>query len=192
MILLLILTALAGQPPETVAKKTIMVNDGPQEIYIENATIVDKRKVLNNEHVDFVITGAAAQYVNNYFKHDYEPIVFDNTSNIYSHDCDYEEDSYKCSVENEHWLVKTNIYLDDDVLGVSMKIYNYNGVLKASSSTNELVKTECRTPPRRRLPHPTQGSAPYDPPEQCKEVYPNLLSKNVRQAIKILFSNVRP
>ena len=42
MILLMILTALAGEPPETVAKKTVVVNDGPQEIYIENATIVDK------------------------------------------------------------------------------------------------------------------------------------------------------
>ena len=90
MILLLMLTALAGEPPETVAKKTITVDDGPQEIYIENATIVDKRGVLNNEHVNFVISGAAAQYVNNFFKHDYEPIVFDKTSNIYAEDCDYE------------------------------------------------------------------------------------------------------
>ena len=192
MILLMMLTALANEPSVTVAKTTISVEDGPQEIYIEDATIVDKREVLNNEHVNFVISGAAAQYADNFLKHDYEPIVFDKTSNIYAEDCDYEKNSYKCSVENEHWLVKTNVYLDNDVLGISMKIYDYNGVLKASSSTNELVRTECRNPPRRRLPHPTQGSAPYDPPEQCKEVYPNLLSKNVRQSIKILFSNVRP
>ena len=192
MILLMMLTALAGEPTETVAKETIVVNDGPQEIYIEDATIVDKRGVLNNEHIDFVISGAAAQYVNNFFKHDYEPIVFDKTSNIYSEDCDYEKSGYKCSVENEHWIVKTNVFLDNDVLGIAMKIYDYNGTLKASASSNELVTTQCRTPPRRRLPHPTQGSAPYDPPEQCKEVYPNLLSKNVRQTIKILFSNVRP
>ena len=43
MILLMMLTALAGEPTETVAKETIVVNDGPQEIYIEDATIVDKK-----------------------------------------------------------------------------------------------------------------------------------------------------
>ena len=134
----------------------------------------------------------AAQYAHHYFPTDVEPVIFDDLSNLYAKDCDYQTSTYECSLNNDHWYVMTNIHLTKEMLGVSMKIYDNYGKLRAASSTTEVVKTECRTPPRRRVPHPTQGSVPYDPPEECKEVYPRLLSKSLRQSIKILFSNIRP
>jgi hypothetical protein len=194
MILLLILSALAGEgPPVTVSPETIVVENRPEEIYIDDAVIIDETKKLNNDNIDSVITGAAAQYAHHYFNvGNYEPFIFDKYGNEYSEDCDYKRNSYECSRENDHWIVKTNIHLTDEVLTISMRIYDPNGRLRASSSNNEIIRTVCRQPPRRRVPHPTQGSAPYDPPEQCKEVNPRLLSPSLRQSIKILFSNVRP
>ena len=192
MILLLILNALAGQPPESVAKEPVIVENKPPEVYIDGALIVDETSVLNQAHVDSVISGLAAQYAHHYFPTDLEPIIFDDFSNSYAEDCNYQLNTYECSLNNDHWTVMTNIHMTKEVLGVSMKIYDNYGKLRAASATNLVVKTECRRPPRRRIPHPTQGSAPYDPPEECKEVYPRLLSKSLSQSIKILFSNIRP
>ena len=146
MILLLMLTALAGQPPETVAKETIIVEDKPPEVYIDSAIIVDETRVLNETHTNSIISGMAAQYAHHYFPTDLEPVIFDDLSNLYAKDCDYQASTYECSLNNDHWYVMTNIHLTKEMLGVSMKIYDNYGKLRAASSTTEVVKTECRTP----------------------------------------------
>lgn len=194
MILLLALVALAGEGlPVTVSSETMVVEDTPEEIYVHDASISDEVNKINDETINTIIAGAAAQYAHHYFNVDsYEPFVFDKYSNTYSDECDYVEESYKCSRVNEHWLLSTNIHLSDEVLTVAMRIYDPAGRLRASSSNNVVIETVCRTPPRRRVPHPTQGSVPYDPPEQCKEVNPKLLTSSLRQSMKILLSNVRP
>lgn len=186
------LTALAGQPPETVAKETIIVEKSPPKVYVNKALIVDETSVLNQVHVDSVLSGVAAQHAHNYFPTELEPIIFDDFNNHYAEDCNYELNTYDCSLNNDHWTIMTNIHLTKEVLGVSLKIYDNYGKLRAASSMNSVVSTKCRRPPRRRLPHPIQGSAPYDPPEECKEEYPRLLSKTLSQAIKILYTNIRP
>tara|TARA_B100000963_G_C22613159_1_gene665909 strand:- start:1437 stop:2018 length:582 start_codon:yes stop_codon:yes gene_type:complete len=193
MFLLLSLLSLAGEPPATVAKETIIVEDAPEEIYIDDATIDDKTGRLSPAVINAIISGAAAQYAHHYFNVDnYEPFIFDKSSNEYEEDCDYEKNAQACSRESEHWIVKTHIQLTDEVLNVVMKIYDPTGRLRASSANTEIIKTVCRQPPRRRVPHPTQGSVAFDPPEECKEVNPRLVSPSLRQSIKILLSNVRP
>ena len=192
MILLLMLTALAGEPPPTMAKETIIVENKPPEVYVDSAIIVDETRVLSETHTNSIISGMAAQYAHHYFPTEMEPVIFDDMSNSYAQDCDYQSSTYECSLNNDHWYVMTNIHLTKETLGISMKVYDNYGKLRAATATTNIVKTECRTPPRRRVPHPTQGSVPYEPPEECKEVYPRLLSKSLRQSIKILFSNIRP
>ena len=194
MILLLALVALAGEGlPVTVSPETMVVEDIPEEIYVHDASISDEVNKINKETVNTIIVGTAVQYAHHYFNVDsFEPFVFDKYSNTNSSECDYTEDLYECSKVYEHWLISTNIHLSDEVLTVAMRIYDPTGRLRAASSNNVVIKTVCRTPPRRRVPHPTQGSVPYDPPEECKEVNPKLLTPFLRQTMKILLSNVRP
>lgn len=195
MILMTMLTALAGAPgPTTVtkAKETIIVENEPEEIYVDEVSLDDRTGKLKDSVVNTIVAGAIAQYAHHYFSiGDYEPIVLDQYSAL-DEECSYSKDPFLCTRENDQWIVKTDVSLTNDMLSISMRIYDPSGRLRASSADNKVMQTVCRQPPRRRVPHPTQGSVPYDPPEKCKDVNPRLLSSTLRQSTKILLSNVRP
>ena len=195
MILLTMLTALAGAPGPgmvTNAKETVIVDNEPEEIYVADVVLDDKTGKIKNEVVNTLVAGAIAQYAHHYFSiGDYEPIVLDKYSPL-DEECEYSKDPFLCTRDNDQWIVTTNVHMTNDMLTISMRIYDPSGRLRASSADNKVIQTICRQPPRRRVPHPTQGSVPYDPPEECKDVNPRLLSSTLRQSTKILLSNVRP
>ena len=195
MILLTMLTALAGAPGPgmvTKAKETVIVDNEPEEIYVDDVTLDDKTGKIKNEVVNTIVAGAIAQYAHHYFSiGDYEPIVLDKYSAL-DEECKYSKDPFLCTRDNDQWIVKTDVQMTTDLLTISMRIYDPSGRLRASSADNVVIRTVCRQPPRRRVPHPTMGSVPYDPPEECKDVNPRLLSSTLRQSTKVLLSNVRP
>jgi len=139
-----------------IANETIVVEARRNMvIYVEEPIIDNSSKKINANFNDDSIVG----YVNSHARlgvvknkvGTYEPVTM-HTERIevysletikYAYDeCDYRRDSLACAVHNDHYLVRTNISINDREIVVRMTLYNSDALIvnTASHTSREVVK----------------------------------------------------
>tara|TARA_R110001592_G_scaffold73536_1_gene224325 strand:- start:1943 stop:2680 length:738 start_codon:yes stop_codon:yes gene_type:complete len=124
-------------------------------IYVEDPIIDNVSKKISNDINDASIAG----YVNSHSRLGkvknqrgaYEPVtmhterieVYDaNTINYAYEDCNYKKDALACAVKNDHYLVRTNISINDHEVVVRMTLYDSSALIVNTSSngSKEVVR----------------------------------------------------
>ena len=155
--LYLILTFFAlGQEPELVANETIIVESRRNMvIYVEEPVIDNSSENISSSFDRASIAGyinahAMLGTVKNKFG-TYEPVamhterieVYSSETIKYAYDeCNYKRDALACAVKNDHYLVRTNININDREVVVRMTLYDSRALIinSSSHSSREIVK----------------------------------------------------
>ena len=148
--------ALAGDPADEKVGATIVVEARRNMVvYVEKPTIDNVSEKISDSINDASIVG----YVNSHARLGkvknamgiYEPVmmhterveVYDSSTINYAYeDCNYQRDAIKCAVQNDHYVVRTNISINDHEIVVRMTLYDSNALIvnTSSNSSREIVK----------------------------------------------------
>jgi len=149
----------AGEPAllnnEKVGATIIVEARRNMVIYVEDPIINNASEKISDDMNDASITG----YVNSHSRlgkvknqrGTYEPVtmhterieVYDsNTINYAYEDCNYKKDALACAVKNDHYLVRTNISINDHEIVVRMTLYDSSALIVNTSSngSKEVVR----------------------------------------------------
>jgi len=140
---------------ENVGETIIVEARRNMVIYVEDPIIDNVSKKISDDINDASIVG----YINSHSRLGkvknqrgiYEPVtmhterieVYDpNTINYAYEDCNYKKDALACAVKNDHYLVRTNISINDHEIVVRMTLYNSSALIVNTSSngSKEVVK----------------------------------------------------
>lgn len=111
--------------------------------------------------------------------------------------CDYNQ-PLKCGVENMHWVLITDIFTTEDTATIILKMYDENGVLLASTNKTSLAVEVCReqttttTITQKGGRGQSQTEIIESKPDKCIFLRPNVLDRDLKQAVTILFASIRP
>ena len=143
-------------PNEVKVDETIIVEARRNMVvYVDEPTIMNSSEKISSEFNTDSIIG----YVNSHARlgkvknsrGTYEPVTMhtdrvevyniDTIEYAYS-DCNYKRDPMTCSIQNDHYLVKTNISINDQEIIVRMTLFDSNALIVNSSSysSREIVK----------------------------------------------------
>ena len=148
----------AGNPlsGNEIANETIVVEARRNMvIYVEEPVIDNSSEIISSSFDKDSIAGyinshAMLGTVKNEFG-TYEPVamhtdrieVYSSETVKYAYDeCNYKRDALACAVKNDHYLVRTNININDREVVVRMTLYNSRALIVNSSShsSREIVK----------------------------------------------------
>ena len=124
-------------------------------IYVEEPTIDNVSEKISDSINDDSIVG----YINSHARLGkvktamgiYEPVtmhtdkieVYDSTTIKYAYeDCNYKRDAIRCAVQNDHYVVRTNISINDHEIVVRMTLYDSSALIvnTSSNSSREIVR----------------------------------------------------
>lgn len=111
--------------------------------------------------------------------------------------CDYNK-PLQCGVENMHWVLITDIFTTEDTATIILKMYDENGVLLASTNKTSKSVEVCReqttttTITRQGIRGQSQTEIIENKPDKCIFLRPNVLDRDLKQAVTILFASIRP
>ena len=111
--------------------------------------------------------------------------------------CDYNE-PLKCSIENIHWVLITDIYTSENFATIIMKLYDENAQLIATTTKSSYSVEQCReqvttTNINQSTPMGQSRTVIVEQkPDKCILLHPRILDKDLKQAVTILFASIRP
>ena len=169
-----------------------------REIYVAPPTIHDENLQDFQPYLNSLVVSAAqankhwvkrskrADYVTIHDKHTIE-VIQDTT-------CNYNR-PLKCSVENMHWLLVTDIFTTPKFATIVVKLYDENAELIASSSKSSYSIKECKeqitTTTISEQGAPTRKIT-QKKPDECTILNPDILSSDIERAITIMFASIHP
>ena len=169
-----------------------------KEIYVAPPTIHDPVLGEFQPYLNSLLVSAAqtnkhwvtkshkAKKVNVYDKHTIE-FIQDTV-------CDYSR-PLKCSTENLHWVMITDIFVTPNFATIVLKMYDEEAQLIASASKSSYSIEKCRD--QTTTTTISRGGAPpteitEKKPDVCKVLDPKILSSDIKQAVTILFASIHP
>ena len=111
--------------------------------------------------------------------------------------CDYRR-PLVCGKENQHWVMITDIFTTNDFATVVIKLYDEDTNLIASTSrstyslekcTPQIKETQIRS---QGLLGPTNTNMVEKFPDKCVMLEPKILTKDIHQAVAIMFASIHP
>tara|TARA_Y100000593_G_C4310462_1_gene338092 strand:+ start:660 stop:1238 length:579 start_codon:yes stop_codon:yes gene_type:complete len=169
-----------------------------KEIYVAPPTINDPSLSEMQDYVTSLVVAAVG--TNSHWVrrqgHGDSVLIYDKYTIGLQKDtvCDYNE-PLKCGVENYHWVLITDIAVNDNFAMIIMKLYNENTQLIASTSKASYSVEKCKNPVKTTTVK--KGNQPAMEivevfPEKCKILKPVILDKDIKSAATILFASVHP
>ena len=180
----------------------IMLANGQEEvkkeIYIAPPTIHDETLREYQPYLTSLLVSAAqsnkhwvkrthgATKVNIYDKHTIEHAL-DTV-------CDYSL-PLKCSAENMHWALVTDIFVTPNFATIVVKMYDDDTQLIASASKSSYSIEKCKEQTTTTIIAPV-GRQPTEitekKPDKCTILNPKILASDIKQVITILFASIHP
>ena len=120
----------------------------------------------------------------------------DNIHLINHNKCDYNKDARKCSIENSHWYLKANLFVEDLRASLLMQMYDENGMEISSSSVPlygyiELIPQYKKTTIKENsIFGPSQREILEQYPPKRLKHQPKVDGKQVSQAIMRLYLGI--
>ena len=138
----------------------------------------------SNKH--WVIRTHKTNKVNIYDKHTIE-FIQDTV-------CDY-NNPLKCSSENIHWAMITDIFVTPNFATIVLKLYDEDAQLIASASKSSYSVEKCKEQTTSTTISQS-GRPPTEiiekKPDICTMLDPKILSSDIKQAVTILFASIHP
>lgn len=108
--------------------------------------------------------------------------------------CNYQK-PIKCSDENMHWVMITDVFVTTHFATVVVKLYDEDALLIASASKSSYSVEQCK-----EQVTTTTISQPGQPPAQITEKKPDkcnilnakILAKDIKQVVTIMFASIHP
>lgn len=169
-----------------------------KEIYVAPPTIHDPVLEEFQPYLNSLLVSAAqtnkhwvtrthkTDKVNVYDKHTIE-LIQDTV-------CDY-DNPLRCSTENIHWVMITDIFVTPNFATIVLKMYDEEAQLIASSSKSSYSVEKCKE----QVTSTTISQAGRPPteitekkPDICTVLDPKILSSDIKQAVTILFASIHP
>ena len=108
--------------------------------------------------------------------------------------CDYES-PLKCSSENMHWAMVTDIFVTPNFATIVVKMYDEDTTLIASASKSSYSVERCKdqtTTTTVKVPGRPTTEITEKKPDKCTILNPKILSKDIKQAVTIMFASIHP
>ena len=101
----------------------------------------------------------------------------------------------KCSVENMHWAMITDIFVTKNFATIVVKLYDEEAKLIASASKSSYSVEQCKSQTKKTTVTPL-GRPPTEiieeNPPKCTVLNPKILASDIKQAVTILFASIHP
>ena len=117
----------------------IVKQDGKQIKEYDYAPVIFSKMVLNKKTANY------------YYDANIDAIYDTDTITVIDSHCNYKKKPFKCSDDNDHWVLKTNIQITYTKAYISMTLFNEDLIPVASSTVSKRLK-------RQVIPHKTQSS----------------------------------
>ncbi len=108
--------------------------------------------------------------------------------------CDYDK-PLVCSSENMHWAMVTDIFVTPNFATIVVKMYDEETTLIASASKSSYSVEKCKdqtTTTTIKSPGRPPTEITEKKPDKCTVVNPKILSKDIKQAVTIMFASIHP
>ncbi len=173
-----------------------------EKIYVAPPTIHDEILEDYQQYINSLLVSSAnvnthwvkrqRQEIENVFIYDKHTIEYalDTT-------CNYNR-PLRCGNENRHWVMVTDIFTTTNFATVVVKLYDENTQLIASSSKSSYSIEDCKPQVKETN---VKSNGPFGQtnteiieksPDKCKMLKPSVLSKDIKQAVTILFASIHP
>ena len=128
-----------------------------------------------------------------------EAIVMDKhtVETILDTTCNYNR-PLKCGSENYHWVMITDMFTTENFATIIIKLYDENTNLIASTSKTSYSIEKCK-PQVKQTNVKSQGllgernsQITETLPDKCVTIEPRILSKDIHQAVTIMFASIHP
>ena len=169
-----------------------------KEIYVAPPTINDPELNEIRDYINSLLvvsTGTNSHWVRRQGYGD-KVSIYDKYTIEYEKDtiCNYDK-PLECGRENLHWVLITDISISDNFAMITLKLYDENTQLIASSSKASYSIEKCKQPVKTTTIS-QNGRPPTEIveklPEKCKNFKPIILDKDIKQAVAILFASIHP
>ena len=153
---LMIQSLYAGEPGNVKVDDTLVVESRMNMVVYVEEPVIDNISKKISSHIN---NGSIVGYVSSHarlgkVKNErgiYEPVtmhtdtveVYDITTIKYAYEeCDYISDALLCAIQNDHYLVRTNISISDHEIIVRMTLYSSTALIvnTASYSSRSVIK----------------------------------------------------
>ena len=139
--LLCSLLSKAGEPPaEKYNMEIEVVGNRYKEIYIAPPIVKqDGKDITNYDYASIVFAKMVLHQksANYYFDAKIEGIYNLDTISMISDECNYRDQPYFCSNQNNHWVLKTDIQITDQRAFIAMVLFDENMVPAASATVSK-------------------------------------------------------
>lgn len=190
-ILFFLSTAIASDPQMEITVHGKKHN----EVYMQETHIVCKNGCTFNNSTEAIFV-AANQHHNLWLRNGKISAIYnENTVGFTYPECDFKKETMKCVNENNLWLLKSSITLDEERATLSLTLLDSTGVLIGQASYVRHKKTkviEHTTIVRQEDPHgmkPTVEVTQIDP--EIIDIPPMIFDKDIHQAMIMLYDSVR-
>jgi hypothetical protein len=172
-----------------------------KKIFVAPPTLHDENLQQFQPYLNSLLVSAAS--VNTHWvKRSYrgsEVFVYDKHTIEYALDttCDYHK-PLQCGSENQHWVLVTDIFTTKNFATIVVKLYDENIQLISSTSKSSYSMEQCspqvkQTNVKQQGPMGQSNTEIVEKlPDKCIIIQPSILSKDVKQAISILFASIPP
>ena len=152
LLFLLSLFSIAGEPQHDMSIKVI--GKQSNDIYIAPPIVKqDGKEVTQYDYAPVVFSKMvlSKKTANYYYDANIDVIYSHDTISVIGSKYNYKKKPFKCSDENDHWILKTDIQITYTKAYISMTLFNEDLVPIASSTVSKRLKREV-------IPHKTRSS----------------------------------
>lgn len=184
---------------------SLMLAAGPikekEEIYVAPPTIHDESLESYQQYITSLIVSSAN--TNTHWvkrsKRAEDVFIYDKHTIGYALDttCNYNR-PLKCAAENYHWVLITDIFTTESFATIVVKLYDADMQLIASASKSSYSVEKCKPQVKETQVDQTTmlGESKTEIveklPDKCVTLKPNILDKDIKQAVTILFASIHP
>ncbi len=129
LILLSILFAFAGSPPEIVVSDT-----KHEEIYFQKPAVICEQPCHFEQDTSMIFVEANRKHRSWLRKKEIKAIYNDQTVQFNYPDCDFRRDTFKCANQTGMWVMQTSIVIDEHAATINIVLFDEQGVVVGSAS----------------------------------------------------------
>lgn len=146
-VLLFFISSLAGEPKDIVDMEIEVVENSGINVFVDDLKIINKSDIKLDTSADHSAMLSYANIFKDYAKIDngyggHEPVSLNSKINLYGlininkfyENCNYKTNGFNCSIENDHFYIKSIAFIDRNELEIRVELYDNFGVLLQSAT----------------------------------------------------------
>ena len=174
-----------------------------KEIYVAPPVVKqDGKEITDYDYAPVVFSKMVLYHksANYYYNAKIEGIFNTNTISVIADTCSYETTPYKCSSENNHWVLRTDIQITAQKAYISMVLFDENMMPAASATVSKKLRRQIIPTRQQTSKSSTNGSVQGVNVNQESTIeerpiildFPAIIdSGDVSQVVQLLYSNLK-